>query len=132
MSRIGLIAFATAFLLTGGAYAADEITLACSGNWLAGPTGASFSGKDRMPVSTSLVIDLDKKTITDTGGIGCQNPSCPITEVTDTYIRFKDLETWQGGIDRVTGALTVYGSIDRGGPAWTIYDLTCKPAKTLF
>jgi len=78
------------------------------------------------PLLTSLVIDMDKQTVAG-DGIGCHNDQpCPITEVTESYIRFKVSDAWSGEISRISGALTVTRSKEE---EWqTIYDLICKPA----
>jgi hypothetical protein len=55
MTKIGLMAFATALLLTGSGYAADKIALTCTGTlatWTA-------SGKSETPAEVTLVIDLE-------------------------------------------------------------------------
>jgi hypothetical protein len=85
MCKIGLIAFATALLLSGVSLAADKITLTCSGTM---STFGKFGGSEN-PVNTSLVIDLDKGVVS--GLYGCSDPSCSfaITEVTETLIKFK-------------------------------------------
>jgi hypothetical protein len=72
---------------------------------------------------TSLVIDMDKQTVAG-DGIGCHQP-CPITEVTESYVRFKVSDARSGKISRISSALTVTRSKE---DEWqTIYDLTCKP-----
>jgi hypothetical protein len=109
--------------------AAALITLSCSGNWLA---PEPLSEHIRRPVSTSLVIDMDKQTVVGEG-IGCHNNEpCPITQVTESYIRFTVLDAWSGELNRITGALTVAGNTEKNNASRTIYDLTCKPAKPLF
>ena len=48
------------------------------------------------PLHTSLVFDMDKQTVAG-DGIGCHNDQpCPITEVTEGYIRFKISDAWSG------------------------------------
>src|SRR5262249_8165898 len=95
--------------------AAAFITLMCLGE----------NNARNSPLLTSLVIDMDKQTVAG-DGIGCHNEQpCPITEVTESYIRFKVSDAWSGEISRISGALTVtHGKKDE----WqTAYDLTCKP-----
>jgi hypothetical protein len=95
--------------------AAALITLMCLGE----------NNARNSPLLTSLVIDMDKHTVAG-DGIGCHNDQpCPITEVTESYIRFKVSDAWSGEISRISGALIVTRSKE---DEWqTIYDLTCKP-----
>jgi hypothetical protein len=59
--------------------AAALITLMCLGE----------NNARNSPLLTSLVIDMDKQTVAG-DGIGCHNNQpCPITQVTESYIRFK-------------------------------------------
>ena len=108
----------SAFMLVSAvdeANAAALITLMCLGE----------NNARNSPLLTSLVIDMDKQTGAG-DGIGCHNDQpCPITEVTESYIRFKVSDAWSGEISRISGALTVTRSTE---DEWqTTYDLTCKP-----
>jgi hypothetical protein len=96
--------------------AAALITLMCLGE----------NNARNSPLLTSLVIDMDKQTVAG-DGIGWHNDQpCPITEVTESYIRFKVSDAWSGEISRISGALTVTRSKEE---EWqSIYDLICKPA----
>ena len=129
MAKIGLIAFAIALLLTGASYAADKITLTCSGtikttDFIHGESGGS-------PVSTSIVVDLDQ------GTVATANDVYSITKVTENHIDFHGKSTTggeaYGRIDRVSGT-TGWSIRDSAGTKslWTLFDLNCKPAKPLF
>jgi hypothetical protein len=126
MAKIGLMAFATTLLLTGISYAADKITLACSG------MSKSFL-RDHytpgFPVSISVVVDLDQATVTTMYGV------FPITNGTENRILFAGEGdrgvAVRGSIDRISG--TTGMSIHHTGVSIDdLLDLTCKPAKPLF
>src|SRR5262245_23572374 len=53
MAKIGLMAFATALLLTGSSYAAEKIAFRCKGIL------SHANGKSELIAETTLVIDLD-------------------------------------------------------------------------
>ena len=95
MSKIGLIAFAAALILTGVSYAADKIALTCSGTVMVPPLpGSSPTTTDR-----SFVVDFDNGTVMSTDG------QSSITEVTENQVRFqgsddKHNKHWDGVIDR--------------------------------
>jgi hypothetical protein len=125
MAKIGLIAFATAILLTGAAgYAAEKVAFTCSGTLRVLPEDEKGSS-----LNTSLVVDLDKGVVT--GEVGwCHFPcSFSIAHVSETEIEFKG-QSEQGRMDRITGSLFVTESLE--DRSWTGYEATCKPTKPLF
>jgi hypothetical protein len=127
MSKIGLMAFATAFLLTGGAYATDKIALTCSGTEYA--EGLGHEQTKDIPNET-YVIDLDQKTVTT------DHDFSNITTLTDVIVDFESVgHRSDGRMNRVAGSLEIrsFGSDDilHDEPYSKKY-LTCKPAKPLF
>ena len=124
MCKIGLIAFATALLLSGVSYAADKITLVCS--------GTTSVGSSTLPMETlmTLIVDLYRGTVTSSW-VGFQVSS--ITQATESNINFEgakpEFGTWEGRIDRYSGSAWLSAKT-RG--INSIYELTCKPAKPLF
>jgi hypothetical protein len=128
MSLSRMLLVAPMLMLSGASYAADKITLICSGTRsIFGDFGGSMN-----PVNTSLVIDLDKGVVS--GLYGCSDPSCSfaITEVTETLIKFKTeddtMKMHWGEVNRITGDLSV---IDSDVYSATTYSGTCKPANAL-
>ena len=106
--------------------AAALITLMCS--------GTLTDWRDiKHPIETPVVLDLDNKTIKAPNLVECGANSvrpCPLTEVTETYIRFTDgWKSVDGAIDRVSGEMTMTVWL---GKEADHYDFTCKPAKPLF
>jgi hypothetical protein len=82
MSKIGLIAFAAVIAVAGTSYAAEKITLVCSGTATVFSSGStSGEGPD------SFVIDLDRRTVS------WGSDSYPIVGITTNSIEFKELTT---------------------------------------
>jgi hypothetical protein len=125
LSKLGLIALATALApqLTGvSGYAADKITLTCSGTmWVKGLT------EEGQAPNPSFVIDLDEGIVTSSLG------EFAITELTPSRISFKAKHgktAWSGGVDRFSGDAIV--TVQRNNEIVTDYKLTCKGANPLF
>ena len=124
LSKLGLIALATALApLTGVSdYAADKITLTCSGTmWVKGLT------EEGQAPNPSFVIDLDEGIVTSSLG------EFAITELTPSRISFKAKHgktAWSGGVDRFSGDAIV--TVQRNNEIVTDYKLTCKGANPLF
>ena len=77
MSRLGLLT--TALILIGGvSYAADKITLACSGTRLESP--------DESPVSLAFIIDQDQGIVTPLTADNIPGPPASISENTERRI----------------------------------------------
>ena len=131
MSKIGLLAFtAAAIAVAGVSYAADKITLSCSG------TTTFYPVLNKRPSGVgSILIDLDNGIVLTNPG----NHSVPIIKITEESIMFggpPDGGSGEGGwlvsgsIDRISGVVSMSVSGNRG-PMWG-EDLVCKPAKPLF
>ena len=103
-------------------YAADNITLTCSGTmWVKGLT------KEGQAPNPSFVIDLDEGIVTSSLG------EFAITELTPSRISFKAKHgetAWYGGVDRFSGNAIV--TVQRNDEIVTDYKLTCKEANPLF
>ena len=97
LSKVGPVALATALTLLTGVtgYAADKITLNCSGTvWVKGVT------REGQAPNPSFVIDLDDGIVTSSLG------EFAITELTPSRISFKAKHgdtAWYGGVDRFSG-----------------------------
>jgi hypothetical protein len=122
LSKLRLIALATALAaqLTGvSGYAADKITLTCSGTmWVKGLTN------ERQAPNPSFVIDLDEGIVTSSLG------EFAITELTPGRISFKAKHgqtAWYGGVDRFSGGAIV--TVQHNNEIVTDYKLTCKPSE---
>ena len=120
MSKVGLIAFATALLLAGVIYANNKITLTCSG---------TLKAKDSNPPWTvvqvpnqSIVIDLDQGWVTSSFG------GYSITKLTDSTINFEghalNGDIGVGGLDRRSGVVVV--SRKQNDEIISTYSLACK------
>jgi hypothetical protein len=110
-------------LLTGvTGYAADKITLNCSGT--VSVKGVTREGQAPNP---SFVIDLDDGIITSSLG------EFAITELTPSRISFKAKHgdtAWYGAVDRFSGDAIV--TVQRSNEVVTDYKLGCKGAQPLF
>jgi hypothetical protein len=117
-----LLTIATLACLATPSYAADKMTLTCSGTRLEFPT--------ESPVSLAFIIDQDQGIVTPLTQDNKPGPPASITENTERRISFKAIENGEvvaeGVIDRYSGSgsLSVKGAIPM--------ELTCKPAKPLF
>jgi hypothetical protein len=121
-----LLGFLAAFSIPGLAYAANTITLNCTGTLWSKDTDF----KDKPIPPTSLFID--GKTVT--GGFG----DFSVTGVTNTHVMFQapprreGESPTQGQLDRISGSASVYSLYPNGGGMVWAHELTCKPANPLF
>jgi hypothetical protein len=117
-----LVALST--LLTGPSYAADKITLTCSGmQW----DGRLPIKKETVPPQ-SVIIDLVK------GIVMMPLGDSDLSEITEDYVMFAGVSddrkrSWKGRIDRISGSGYVTTSF---GSEFSSNTLSCKPAKPLF
>jgi hypothetical protein len=127
MSKLGPTTILTTLLalFAGVSYAADKITLTCSGmQW-----DKSFPIKKEIVPPQSVIIDLDKGIVTMPLG------ESDLSEITENYMTFAGVSddrkrSWKGRIDRISGA--GYVTITFGSEISSNIQLSCKPAKPLF
>ena len=118
MSKVGLIAFATALLLAGLA-ANNKITLTCSGTLKA----EDFNPPGLLEVpNQSIVIDLDRGWVTSSFG------GYSITKLTNSTINFEghalNGDIGVGGLDRRSRVVVV--SRKQNDEIISTYILACK------
>ena len=117
-----LVTFAVVASVAGVAFAADKISLSCSGT-----LASKESSFESMPISNqSLVIDFAQGTVK--GSMG----NFSIIKVSDNSVAFKANDpTISGYVDRVTGSASVVAWKDQTHVLYH-YQLTCRPAQPLF
>ena len=127
MSKIGLLVFfvTLTFPLSGVSYAADKITLTCSGLLWDG----RFPIKKETVPPQSVTIDPDKGIVTMPLG------DSDLSEITENYVMFAGVSddrkrSWRGRIDRISGS--GYVTMSFGSEFSSNIQLSCKPAKPLF
>lgn len=114
----------------GIAVAADPIHLTCSGKMWATEHKVFGQPLDGQ----SLIIDLDRETVSGSFG------NFTIFRVTDSEVVFRapfveDGQTtgvMTGGVDRISGRLSLNASRDGGASFILVYQMDCRPAKPLF
>jgi hypothetical protein len=127
LSKLGPTTILTTLLalFTGVSYAADKITLTCSGmQW----DGRVPIKKEAVPPQ-SVIIDLDKGIVTMPLG------DSDLSEITENYVMFAGVSddrkrSWKGRIDRISGS--GYVTMSFGSEFSSNTQLSCKPAKPLF
>ena len=122
-----LLCSAVLMSVAGSAWAADKITLSCSGT-----LASKESNFEGMPVGDqSLVIDLDQGSVT--GSLG----DFTIFKVSETSIAFTaeprdpKVQSIIGGVDRVSGFASLAARLDDTHLLY-VYQLNCKLANPLF
>ena len=116
-----IVVFALTMPLAALSYAADKITLDCS--------GTTTVVDQTEPSVGSIQIDMDNRIVLINPG----EHSVPITKITEQSITFSGNSSGflvNGSVDRISGAMSMGVSGDTG-LLWN-YNLMCKPAKPIF
>src|SRR5262245_34874157 len=112
----------------GVAYAADKITLTCSGTMRVVRGEQSSSS---TPIGASLAVDLDEGLVTTK--IGTTSLTFTLTGLTENVVVFRgesERGAGLGRIDRVSGMTSLI--IKKERELDQVFELTCKPAKSPF
>ena len=126
MAKVGLMAFATALLLTGSGYAADKIAFKCTG------TLRDATGKSESIAETTLVIDRDAGLVSGKFGrtsIASEGPKPGyrfelgiINENTEGFLNRQTATLWGGQVRWFHNITRENGKIIRTVEWW---DLSC-------